>query len=127
MMDDIGDVLGQNDGYVMSCKGKVVNGTVVLVPDVGTTEFSKYMGAYHQYGEAINDSVEHIAIFAYPFMGHARVSFHMKNEFYNNDPFYFMLMTTEREDEIKNAINKGHNPTINFETQPSNKETDFNV
>ncbi len=129
MSDEISDILGQNEPYTFECKAFEVSDSIVLIPDVSTTEFSKYMGAFHSYGNAINLGSEHVCVFAYPFMGHGRVCFQPANEFYNNDPFYFLLMTVEREDSIKKAIKMNsvipQDTKVKFQIQPVKSEEDF--
>lgn len=125
MILEISQMLGQDDNFIISGQVKVVDECIIIVPDFSTTGFAKYMGAFHSFGKAINLGSEHIAVFAYPVMGHARLSFFPKNEFYSDDNFYFMLMSVEQEEAIKNAIKNGSLKTINFEIQPSGNEVDF--
>ena len=124
-MDDIGDMLGQNFSYKLQGKVKECDDCVVIVPDMSTVEFSKYMGAYHSYGEVLNEGCEHVAIFPFPIQGHGRICFHPKNKFYNDDNYYFMLMTVEHEDRIKNCLRRNNLDSIQFEIQPTNNEADF--
>lgn len=124
-MTEISQMLGQEESFHISAKPIIVNECIVLIPDTSTTQFSKYMGAFHSYGKAINLDCEHVCVLPYPIMGHARVSFHPKNEFYNNDSFYFMLMTVNNEDSIKDAIKRNELKSINFEIQPVTNEADF--
>lgn len=124
-MSDIGEMLGQNATFKLMGTPKIVNDCIVIIPNTETTEFSKYLGAFHSYGEAINNGCEHVSIFSYPISGHARISFFGRNEFYHNDPFYFMLMTVKHEDNIKNAIKKNILTRVNFEIQPASTEEDY--
>lgn len=124
-MTELSQMLGQEETFHLSAKAKIVNDCVVLIPDTGTTQFAKYMGAFHNYGEAINLGCEHVCIMSSPVMGHARISFFPKNEFYNDDTFYFMLMTVRNEEAIKNSIKRNELKRINFEIQPVSNESNF--
>jgi hypothetical protein len=125
-MDDIGQLQGHNDQHILTFKAKEHNECVILIPELNTA-FTKYMMAFHQEGLAISEGMEHIGIFSYPFMGRARIAFHDRNEFYNDDPFYFLLMSIEKEDAIKTALKKGFDQSIPVELVPANEELEHEV
>jgi hypothetical protein len=122
---EISQMLGEEERFRLSGKPRIQNDCIIIIPDTSTTEFAKYMGTFHSYGKAVNMDCEHVCIFPYPIMGHARVSFHPMNEFYSGDNFYFMLMTVKNEDSIKDAIKRGLLDSVSFEIQPIGKESEF--